>query len=176
MTKAVWTVDEAHSTIEFSVRHMMIAKVKGLFHQFSASVEADPEDLTTADISFQIELNSVDTRNNDRDNHLRSADFFDIEKFPVMGFKSTIISKTGTASYEVTGDVTLHGITKTETFKVEFEGSGKDPWGNEKAGFSVKGNLKRSDYGLTYNAVLETGGVLISDDVAVSLEIEAAKA
>jgi len=176
MTKSAWTVDVAHSAIEFSVRHMMIAKVKGLFHEFEAKIEADPNDLTTAGISFAIDLNSVDTRNNDRDAHLRSADFFEIEKFPTMDFQSTSITKTGDDEYNVTGNVTLHGVTNSETFKVVFEGSGKDPWGNEKVGFSVKGSLKRSNYGLTYNAVLETGGVLIGDDVAVSLDIEASRA
>lgn len=176
MTKSIWAVDTAHSTIEFSVRHMMIAKVKGLFEQFEASIEADPHDLTTAEISFEIDLNSVDTRNNDRDAHLRSADFFEIEKYPTLNFKSTTITKTGNDKYDITGEVSLHGVTNTETFQAVFEGVGKDPWGNDKAGFSVKGNLKRSDYGLTYNAVLETGGMLISDDVAISLDIEAAKA
>ena len=176
MTKSAWAVDVAHSAIEFSVRHMMIAKVKGLFHEFEAKIDADPFDLTTADISFSIDLNSVDTRNKDRDAHLRSADFFEIEKFPTMDFQSTSIAKTGDDEYNVTGDVTLHGVTHSETFKVTFEGSGKDPWGNEKVGFSVKGSLKRSNYGLTYNAVLETGGMLIGDDVAVSLDIEAARA
>ncbi|MEF2247513.1 YceI family protein [Paenibacillus sp. IITD108] len=176
MTKSAWAVDVAHSAIEFSVRHMMIAKVKGLFHEFEAKIEADPFDLTTADIAFSIDLNSVDTRNNDRDAHLRSADFFEIEKYPTMDFQSTSITKTGDDEYNVTGNVTLRGVTHSETFKVVFEGAGKDPWGNEKVGFSVKGSLKRSNYGLTYNAVLETGGVLIGDDVAVSLDIEASRA
>lgn len=176
MTKSAWTVDVAHSAIEFSVRHMMIAKVKGVFHEFEANINADPLDLTTAEVSFSIDLNSVDTRNNDRDNHLRSADFFDIEKHAKLDFKATSINRTSDDEYNVTGDVTLHGVTKQETFKVTFEGIGKDPWGNEKVGFSVKGVLKRSNYELTYNAVLETGGVLIGDDVNISLDIEASRA
>lgn len=173
MAKSQWTVDVSHSVIEFSVRHMMIAKVKGLFHGFEANIVADAHDLTTAEIEFNIDLNSVDTRNNDRDAHLRSADFFEIEKYPSLTFKATDIKKTGDGEYSITGDVSLHGVTRSETFTATFEGAGKDPWGNEKVGFSVSGSLKRSDYGLTYNAALETGGVLIGDEVKISLEIEA---
>ncbi|QNK57641.1 YceI family protein [Paenibacillus sp. PAMC21692] len=173
MTKAVWAVDASHSVVEFSVRHMMIAKVRGFFHAFEASIEADVDDLTTADITFKIDLSSVDTRNGDRDAHLKSGDFFDVEKHPTLDFKATSITKSGKGEYEVTGDVTLHGVTRSETFEVSFEGSGKDPWGNTKAGFSAKGAINRSDYGLTYNAALETGGVLIGDEVKISIEIEA---
>jgi len=168
-----WTIDPAHSSIDFTVKHMMIAKVKGTFNEFEASITGDAHDLTSASIDFSIDLNSVDTRNGDRDAHLRSADFFEIEKFPKLTFKGTSISKTGDGQYAITGDVSLHGVTRSETFAAEFEGAGKDPWGNEKVGFSATGSLKRSDYGLTYNAVLETGGVLIGDEVKVSIEIEA---
>ncbi len=175
MAKTKWAVDASHSSVDFSIRHMMIAKVKGTFHTFEAQIEADPADLTTADITVEVDLSSIDTRNADRDAHLRSADFFDVENNPKMTFKSTQIVKTGDGEYEVTGDLTLHGVTRTETFEVSFEGAGKDPWGNEKAGFSATGSIKRSDYGLTYNAALETGGVLIGDEVKVSIEIEAAK-
>lgn len=173
MTKAKWVVDASHSAVEFSVRHMMIAKVKGAFHEFEAEIEADIQDLTTADIAFKINLSSVDTRNGDRDGHLKSADFFDVENHPTLDFKATSITKSGEGEYELTGDVSLHGVTRSETFEVTFEGSGKDPWGNTKAGFSATGAIKRSDYGLTYNAALETGGVLIGDEVKISLEIEA---
>ncbi|MFD2117511.1 YceI family protein [Paenibacillus yanchengensis] len=175
MSKTNWSVDVAHSTIEFSVRHMMIAKVKGLFHQFEADITADPQDLTTADIAFRIDLNSIDTRNNDRDNHLRSADFFEVDKYGSLTFKATSISRVSGNVYNITGDVTLHGVTRVETFEAEMLGTATDPWGAEKVGFTAKGVLKRSDYGLTYNAALETGGVLIGDDVNVSIEIEAAK-
>ncbi len=175
MSKAKWVVDSTHSSIDFTVKHMMIAKVKGTFHTFAADIEADPTDLTSAEIRFEVELTSIDTRNADRDNHLRTADFFDVEQYPKMTFKSTSIERDGDDEYEVTGDLTLHGVTRSETFSVTFEGSGKDPWGNEKVGFSGKGSIKRSDYGLTYNAALETGGVLIGDEVTFSIEIEAAK-
>lgn len=176
MTVSKWTVDAAHSSIDFSVKHMMVSKVKGAFQKFNASVEADPNNLTTANIDFTIDVASIDTRNNDRDNHLRSADFFDVEKYPTMTFKSTKIVKTDDDEYDVTGDVTLHGVTRSETFSVTFEGLAKDPMsGAEKIGFSANGKIKRSDYGLTWNAALETGGVLVGDDIKVSIEIEASK-
>ncbi|PHD76542.1 hypothetical protein COF64_09410 [Bacillus sp. AFS043905] len=175
MTNTKWIVDPTHSAIEFSVKHMMIAKVKGSFNKFEASILANPSDLTTAEIDFTVDVASIDTRNADRDNHLRSADFFDVEKNPTLTFKSTKIVKTDEDEYDVTGNVTLNGVTQEETFSITFEGQGKDPWGNEKAGFSGKGKVKRSDYGLTYNAALETGGVLIGDQITFTIEIEAAK-
>jgi polyisoprenoid-binding protein YceI len=176
MAKVKWNLDASHSSVDFSVRHMMIAKVKGTFHTFDASIEADPADLTTADIEFNVDLSSIDTRNNDRDAHLRSADFFDVDNHPKMTFKSTSIRKIGDDEYEVTGDLTIRGVTHPETFTVVYEGGGKDPWGNEKAGFSVTGSIDRTKYGLVWNAALETGGVLVGEEVKVSLEIEAAKA
>jgi polyisoprenoid-binding protein YceI len=175
MAKSKWAVDVTHSSIDFSVKHMMIASVRGTFHKFDADIEADPEDLTSANIRFSIDVSSIDTRNGDRDAHLRSADFFDVEQFPNIAFQSKQIIKKGDGEYEVTGDLTLHGVTRSETFSVTFEGHGKDPWGNERAGFSGQGQIKRSDYGLTYNAVLETGGVLIGDQVKISIQIEAIK-
>jgi polyisoprenoid-binding protein YceI len=153
---------------------MMIAKVKGTFHTFEAQINADSNDLTTASIKVEIDVNSIDTRNNDRDNHLRSADFFDVENNPKMTFESTTIAKTGDGEYDVAGKLTIRGVTRFETLAVTFEGAGKDPWGNEKVGFSGTGAIKRSDYGLTYNAALETGGVLIGDEIKISIEIEAA--
>jgi polyisoprenoid-binding protein YceI len=176
MTKTKWAIDTDHSSVDFSIRHMMIANVKGTFHNFSAVVEADVTDLTDATIDFKVELSSIDTRNKDRDAHLVSADFFDVEKFPEMTFRSTDIKKNGEGEYNVIGELTIHGITKPETFMVTFEGQGKDPWGNEKVGFSAQGTINRADYGLTWNSALETGGVLVGDKVKVSLQIEASKA
>ncbi|MCJ7841021.1 YceI family protein [Lederbergia sp. NSJ-179] len=176
MTISKWAVDTAHSSVEFSVRHMMVSKVKGAFNQFSAEVEADANDLTTAKISFEIDVSSIDTNNDDRDKHLRSADFFDVENYPKLTFLSTKVEKKRGNQYALTGDVSLHGVTKPETFNVTFEGLAKDPMsGAEKAGFSVEGSLKRSEYGLTWNAPLETGGVLVSDEVKITLDIQAAK-
>jgi polyisoprenoid-binding protein YceI len=176
MTKTKWAIDTDHSSVDFSIRHMMIANVKGTFHNFSAVVEADVADLTDATIDFKIELSSIDTRNKDRDAHLVSADFFDVEKYPEMTFRSTDIRKNGEGEYDVIGELTIHGITKLETFLVTFEGQGKDPWGNEKVGFSAQGTINRADYGLTWNSALETGGVLVGDKVKVNLQIEASKA
>ena len=176
MVNTKWAIDPAHSSVDFSIRHMMIANVKGTFHDFSATVEADVSDLTTASIDFSVALSSIDTRNKDRDGHLLSADFFDVEKYPTMQFRSTSIEKTDVGEYNVTGELSLHGFTKTETFTVTFEGQGKDPWGNEKVGFSAQGTINRADYGLTWNSALETGGVLVGDKVKVNLQIEASKA
>lgn len=175
MSKIKWAVDAAHSSIDFTVKHMVIAKVRGTFHNFEANIVADPEDLTTADIEFSVDLTSVDSRNTDRDNHLRSADFFNVEKFPKMNFKSTKIVKKDDGEYDVTGDLTIRDVTRQETFSATYEGQGKDPWGNEKVGFSAEGKIKRENYGLTWNAALETGGVLVGDQVQISIEIEAGK-
>ncbi len=176
MTKTKWALDPAHSSVDFSVRHMMIANVKGSFNSFTATIEADPTDLTTANIEFSVETASVDTRSKDRDAHLVSGDFFDVENYPNMTFKATKIEKTDEDEYNVTGDLVLRGVTKPVTFAVTFEGQGKDPWGNEKVGFSAQGTLNRSDYGLVWNAGLETGGVLVGDKVKINLQIQAGKA
>ncbi len=175
MTKK-WAVDAAHSGIDFSVKHMMISRVKGSFNDFTANVEADVNDLSTAKIDFVIDVNSIDTRNTDRDNHLRSADFFDSENYPSIKFNSTDIKKVGDDEYELTGHVTIKETTKKETFKVEFEGSGKDPWGNEKIGFTADGKLNRKEYGLAWNQVLETGGIMVGEDIKINLQIQAQEA
>ena len=176
MTNTKWALDPVHSSVDFSIKHMMIANVKGTFNKFDAVVEANPQDLTTANIQFTVDLASIDTRNADRDNHLRSGDFFDVENHPSMTFQSTKIVNKGDGEYDVTGDLIIRGVTKAETFEVNFEGSGKDPWGNEKVGFTVEGSIKRSDFGLTWNSALETGGVLVGDKVKITLDVQAAKA
>jgi len=176
MATEKWVVDVSHSVIEFSVKHLMISKVKGAFHTFEANFEADLNDLTTATVEVSIDLASIDTRNEDRDNHLRSADFFNVEVHPTLQFVGTSIVRKSDDEYTLTGHVTLNGITQEEVFQLTFEGSSTDPWGNFKAGFSASGKIKRSRYGLSYNAVLETGGVLIGDDISVNIEIEAQKA
>ncbi|KHD84894.1 YceI family protein [Heyndrickxia ginsengihumi] len=177
MANSKWAVDYLHSGIDFTVKHMMISKVKGSFDKFEANLEGDPQDLTNATISFSIDASSINTRNADRDNHLRSADFFDVETYPTITFVSKQIVKKDDNEYDVTGDVTIHGVTKPETFKLTFEGLSKNPMsGAETAGFSAEGKVKRSDYGLTWNAALETGGVLVGDDIKFTVEIEASKA
>ncbi|MBN6886836.1 polyisoprenoid-binding protein YceI [Cytobacillus horneckiae] len=176
MVKSKWMLDPAHSSVDFSVKHMMIANVKGTFNQFDATIEADPDDLTSASIELNIDLASVDTRNEDRDNHLRSADFFNVEKNPKMTFTTTNIERKGEGEYNVTGNLTIAGVTKSETISVTYEGSGVDPWGNVKVGFTADGSLNRSDYGLTWNSALETGGVLVGDKIKISLDLQASKA
>lgn len=176
MAKVNWNVDAAHSSLEFVVKHMMISKAKGVFNEFDAVIEADPDNLEDATIEFTIDVNSVDTRKKDRDDHLRSADFFDIENHPKMVFVATDIKKKSDSTYDVTGDFTIRGTKKPVTFDVEYEGSGKDPWGNEVAGFSGSTKISRKEFGLTWNAALETGGVMVGDEVKINIEIEAIKA
>ncbi|MRH45162.1 hypothetical protein GH741_21280 [Aquibacillus halophilus] len=175
MAKTKLVADPAHSSIDFSVKHMMVTKVKGSFNEFDTSIVADPEDLTTADIEFNIALASIDTGNEDRDNHLKSADFFDVENNKEMNFKTTNILKTSDDEYDVTGDLTIKGVTNKETFKVVFEGQGQDPWGNQVFGFTADGKLNREKYGLTWNANLETGGVLVGKDVNISIDLQVKK-
>ncbi|MGN1387692.1 MAG: YceI family protein, partial [Bacillus sp. (in: firmicutes)] len=167
---AKFTVDQAHTTIGFEVKHMMVSKVKGQFESYTAEVEAaDLTDLTTASIAFKIDVASINTRNADRDNHLRTGDFFDAESFPTIDFVSTGITKDGD-DYEVTGDLTIKGVTKQVTLEVEYNGKGVNPWGVEVYGFEAEAKINREEFGLTYNAALETGGVLIGKDVKLKIE------
>ncbi|WP_026693080.1 YceI family protein [Peribacillus kribbensis] len=169
---AKWNVDSSHSSVGFEVKHMMVSKVKGTFGSYTAEVEAaDLTDLTTAAISFKIDVASIDTRSEDRDNHLKSADFFDAENNPTIDFTSTSITKDGD-DYKVTGDLTIKGVTKPAAFDVEFGGKGTNPWGVEVYGFEVKGKINREDFGLTWNAALETGGVLVGKDIKIELDLE----
>lgn len=168
-----FNVDNTHTSVDFAVKHMMVSRVKGTFHDVEANITADPEDFTTANLDVVIDVNSVDTRNDQRDTHLRSEDFFDVENNPKMTFKSTNVEKVGDNEYDLTGDLTIRGTTNQETIRVKFEGSGKDPWGNQVYGFSAEGAINRKDYNLTYNAALETGGVLIGDEVKINIELEA---
>lgn len=169
---AKWTVDQAHSAIGFEVKHMMVSKVKGSFESYTADVEAaDLSDLTTASILFKIDVASINTRNEDRDNHLKSADFFDAESHSTIDFKSTNITKDG-EDYKVTGDFTIKGVTQPVTFDVEFGGKGTNPWGVEVYGFEAEAKINREEFGLTWNAALETGGVLVGKDIKIKVELE----
>lgn len=176
MTKATWNVDKIHSTIGFSVRHMMISNVKGVFNEFDGKIEADPTDLTDADIEFTIDANSVDTRMSDRDDHLRSSDFFDVENHPNLTFKATDIVKKSEDRYDMTGDFTIRGTTKPVTFDIVFEGVAKDPMsGDEAAGFTGSTKINRKDFGLTWNAALEAGGFVVGDEIKINIEIQLRK-
>lgn len=177
MAKTTWNVDTVHSEVGFTVKHMMISKAKGRFNDFDAVLKADPEDLTDAKVEINIDVASIDTKNKDRDDHLRSDDFFDVENYPKATFVATDIKKKSDNNYDVTGDLTMVGTTKPVTFDVVFEGQSKDPMsGNIAAGFSGETTINRKDFGLTWNAALETGGVLVADEVKITFEIEAHKA
>jgi polyisoprenoid-binding protein YceI len=177
MTKANWNVDKVHSEVGFSVKHMMNSKAKGTFDQFDGVIEANPEDLTDAKIEITMDASSINTRNEDRDNHLRSGDFFDVENHPNLTFVATDIKNTGGNNYDVTGDLTIRGTTKPVTLDVTFEGQSKDPMsGATVAGFSGKTKISREEFGLTWNAAVETGGVLVGDEVTITFELELHKA
>lgn len=171
MTK--YNVDQAHSNLGFQVKHMMISKVKGNFGSFTADIDANPEDLTGASIKFEIDVASVNSNNEDRDNHLKSAEFFDAEQFPKMTFVATNIKSNGGGEYEITGDFTIKDVTKSVTFEAEYGGKGTNPWGQEVVGFEAETKINRKDFGLTWNAALETGGVLVGDDIKINIELEA---
>lgn len=170
MTKTKWVLDPAHSELLFSVRHLMISNVRGEFRNFS--VEVDGEDFRNDPVLVKIQTGSVFTNDENRDNHLRAADFFDAENHPEMIFESTSVTKTGDNEFRLSGNLTMKGVTRGLDLDLTFNGSNKDPWGNEKAGFSLSGKLNRSDWGLIWNAALETGGVLVSDTVKLNAEIQ----
>lgn len=177
MAKTTWHVDTAHSEIGFTVKHMMISKVKGSFNDFDAVVEADVEDLTDSKVEVNIDVASIDTRQSGRDDHLRNEDFFDVENHPKITFVATDIKKKSDSNYDVTGDLTIIGTTKPVTFDIVYEGQSKDPMsGNTVAGFSGDTSINRKDFGLTWNAQVETGGVLVGDEIKIHVEIEAHKA
>jgi polyisoprenoid-binding protein YceI len=170
-----FNVDKVHSEAEFKIRHMM-SSVTGKFTDFGGTVNLDRANPASSSVEFSIQTASVDTANPDRDKHLRSADFFDVEKFPTITFKSTKVA-AGSAkdTYNVTGDFTMHGVTKRITIPVTFLGFAKDPWGNERAGFELSTTLNRKDYGINWNKALDEGGFLLQDDVNISISLETVK-
>ena len=168
-----WIIDPVHSEIDFKIRHLMITNVKGSFKEFDASIYTTGNDFLTAEVDCWINAASVDTGNEDRDTHVKSADFFDVEQFPQITFKADTYEKVdGDGSFELWGGLTIKGITKKIKLDVEFGGIMKDPWGNEKAGFTINGKINRKDFDLNWNTALETGGVLISDEVKINCEIQ----
>ena len=169
-----WTVDKGHSDASFTIRHMM-SRVRGQFTDFSGAIVADAAKPEAASVEFALKAASINTASEGRDKDLRSPNFFDVEKFPEITFKSSKVKSTGKDKYDVTGTLAMHGVSKEVTIPVQFLGFGKDPWGNEKAGFSIDFTLNRKDFGITYNKVLDTGGALLGDEVAVSINLETAK-
>lgn len=176
MEAKTWNIDTAHSGINFSVRHMVFAKVRGRFGAWYGKVEFDPEDLTRGSVMVEIDAASIDTGVADRDNHLRSPDFLDVESFPKLRFESTKVEKAGGDRYRIHGDLTIHGVTREVVLEAEYGGRAKDPWGNQRAAFMATTSLDRGDFGLNWNQVLEAGGVLIGQRVDIELEVQAVNA
>lgn len=175
MSTTKWAIDPTHSEIGFKVKHMMFTNVSGKFQKFNAEIVAEGDDFENAAINFSGDIDSLTTGNADRDTHLLSADFFDVEKFPKITFSSTSVKKIDENQYEITGDLNLHGTTKSIKLDTEYSGQMKDPWGNTKAGFALTGKINRKDWGLNWNAALETGGVLVSEEVKLAIELQFTK-
>lgn len=164
-----WNLDPAHSEITFKVKHMMISNIKGNFTNFNAEIDADDDTFANAKTTATIQVDSISTHNADRDNHLKSAEFFNAEANPTITFESTALNNS------ITGDLTINGVTKPVTLEVDFGGINVDPWGNTKAGFSFEGKINRKDFGLNWNAALEAGGVMVSEDVKIAGELQFVK-
>ena len=176
MATTNWTIDPTHSEVQFKVKHLMITTVSGSFNIFSASVQTEDEDFSKAKISFSADIDSIATGNADRDGHLKTADFFDAAKFPQLKFTATKYENVDNdGSYELYGDLELHGVTKNIKLDVEFGGVVQDAYGNTKAGFTINGKINRKDFGLVWNAVTEAGGIVVSDDVRIACEIQLIK-
>ena len=177
VTKTKWIIDTAHSEIGFKVKHLMITNVKGSFREYESSIVTTGDDFTTAEIHVVVNPASVDTGDASRDTHLKSADFFDVENFPQIHFTSDDAYERvdNDGSYELYGDLTIKGIKKQIKLSIEFGGLMKDPWGNVKAGITVNGRINRKDWGLNWNAALETGGVLVSEEIRISCDIQLVK-
>lgn len=173
--KIKWVLDPAHSEILFKVKHLMITNVKGEFRNFTAELNSNGTDFIADSIRVNIDTSSIYTNNTDRDNHLKSADFFDVENFKELTFNGISLKKIDEENYKLKGNLIIKGVSNEVTLDVEFGGINKDPWGNEKAGFSLSGKINRKDWGLNWNTALETGGVLVSDEVKISAEIQFTK-
>ena len=169
---AVWRMDPTHTHAEFGVRHLMISTVKGHFSEVAGTVVVEDGDPTTAQVDVTIGVASIDTRVGQRDDHLRSADFFDAERFPTITFRSTKVDPVGDDRYEVLGDLTIRDVTRPVTLDAQGLGSLRDPWGNERAGYTATARIDRKDFGLLWNQALETGGVVVGDEVKIELEVE----
>ncbi|WP_367864780.1 YceI family protein [Pedobacter sp. WC2423] len=174
MATTKWVLDPTHSELQFKVKHLMISTVTGSFNEFSAELDTDNDDFEHSAVSFKAGVDSIDTGNKDRDGHLIGGDFFNAADFPVVSFVSTSFTKDGD-DYQLKGDLTIKDVTKPVTLDVEFGGTAQDPWGNTKAGFTIKGKINRTDFGLTYNAALETGGVMLGEEVKILGELQFAK-
>ncbi|HQE33949.1 MAG TPA: YceI family protein [Flavobacterium alvei] len=174
MATTKWAIDPTHSEIGFKVKHMMFTNVSGKFGTYDAIITTEDDNFENASFEFSADIDSISTNNTDRDNHLKSGDFFDAENHPKLTFKATSFAKDGD-DYELTGDLTLRGVTKSVKFPTEFSGLMKDPWGNTKAGLNILGKINRKDWGLNWNSALETGGVLVGEEVKMNIELQLIK-
>jgi polyisoprenoid-binding protein YceI len=174
MAREQWSFDHAHSSIHFWVRHLMVSKVHGRFNKWSGTIAFDEENPSNSQVDVEIDASSILTEVQQRDDHLRSADFLEVQKYPRISFKSTAVERTD-EGFLLTGDLTIHGATKPISLSVEYAGRVKDPWGGERAGFSARTAISRKDFGLVWNQVLEAGGVAVADKVEISVEVEAVK-
>lgn len=172
---AIYKIDVDHSDVTFKVKHLMIANVTGLFKKFDATLEVNEDDLTNSTATFEADIDSIDTKNEQRDAHLKSDDFFNGEQFPKLTFKSTGIEKISDDEYKLKGHLTVRDITKPIDLKVEYNGDVVDPWGKERKGFEISGKINRKEYGLKWSAVTEAGGLVVADDVKLQLNVEMVK-
>lgn len=175
MAKTKWVLDPTHSELGFKIRHLMISNISGSFKNFQAKAEMEETDFSSAQVSLTADMASINTNQEQRDAHLRTTDFFEVDKFPQLIFKSTRIEKAGGDTFTMYGDLTLKGVTKPVLLHVEFSGITKDPWGNERAGFTVNGKINRNEWGINFNSILETGGVALSEEVKINAEVQFVK-
>lgn len=173
METRTWNIDTSHSEIGFSVRHMAFAKVRGRFGSWHGTLDIDPSDLTRSSVEVEVDASSIDTGVQDRDKHLRSPDFLEVERFPSLRFKSTKVEKAGRDRYLVHGELTIRDVTRGVVLDTEYSGQAKDPWGNQRAAFTAKASLNRRDFGLTWNQILEAGGVLVGERIDIDIDVEA---
>lgn len=175
MEKTKWLVDTTHSELGFKIKHLMITNVSGAFKNFQIEVETEGVDFSTAQIKAALEMASISTNNEQRDAHLRNADFFEVEKYPELKFQSLRLERVDNDTFHLYGDITLKGITKPVKLDVEYSGVTKDPWGGERAGFIVNGKINRSDWGVNFNGLMETGGLVLGEEVRINAEIQLVK-
>jgi polyisoprenoid-binding protein YceI len=175
VAQETWQIDPVHSCIHFSIRHFVISKIHGRFTKWGGVIQLDDVSPASSKVEVDIDASSIDTNDPNRDNHLKGPDFFNVADYPKITFKSTSVEPVGPNQFRVTGDMTLRGVTKPVVLEVEHGGNVKDPWGNQRGGFGVKGAINRGDFGVSFNAVLEAGGVALSDKVDFSIDVEATK-
>ncbi len=175
MATTKWSLDQTHSEIGFKIKHLMISNVSGNFNKFDVQVETNGDDFANAKVTANVDVASINTNNEQRDAHLRNADFFEVEKHPEITFKSTKVERVDADTFNLYGDLTIKETTKSVKLSVEYSGVAKDPWGNVKAGFTINGKINRKDFGINYNAVLETGGLMLGEELKVNGEIQLVK-